>query len=179
MGALVLILILLAVLAVAIPLATSYGMYWFIRRQGYDKRLRLLALVPVLAAGYVVYTALYPTEEFYREDFREVTGTEFPANGVIAYKSATYPDQFGDYTSVSVVRVDQAFYRGLLQRLPGQGFTRPGPEDLGLPASNRIKEALAGRTVVQEYSLEKPHGKVYYVGFLSDRKTLVVQRASW
>lgn len=179
MGALVLVLILMAVMAVAILFAVSYGMYCLIRRWGFDKRLRLLALVPVLVVGYFVYTAFYPTGEFYREDFREVTGVEFPPNGVIAYQSATFPDQFGDYTSVSVVKVDKAFYRRLLGHLPGQGFTPPGPDDLGLLSTRQFEDALAGRTIAQEYSVEKSNGVVCSVGFLSDGETLVVQRASW
>jgi hypothetical protein len=179
MDALVLVLILMAVGVVAIPLAAAYGIYWFVRKKGFDRRLRLLALVPLLGVGYFVYTAFYPTEEFYREDFREVTGVAFPANGAIAYQSATFPDQFGDYTSVSMVRVDKAFYRQLLGRLPAQGFTQPVPDDLGLLESDRIKDQLAGRVVAQEYSVEKPNGWVGYVGFLSDGQTLIVQRASW
>jgi hypothetical protein len=78
-----------------------------------------------------------------------------------------------------VVKVDKAFYGRLLGRLPARGFTQPGPEDLGLLASNRIKDALAGRTIAQEYSAEKPNGVVCSIGFLSDGETLVVQRASW
>ncbi|MBD0254764.1 MAG: hypothetical protein ICV83_03510 [Cytophagales bacterium] len=179
MDALILVLLLIAAAVIAIPLGVSYGIYWLVRRQGYNKRLRLLALVPVLVAGYFVYTAFYPTEEFYREDFREVTGMEFPASGIIAYQSATYPDHFGDYTSVAVVKVDKAFYRRLLGRLPAQGFTPPGPEDPGLLASDGIKDALAGRAIAREYRVEKPRGWVGYVGFLSDQETLVVQRASW
>ncbi len=179
MDALVLVLILMALGAIAIPLAVAYGMYWLMRRWGFDRRLRLLALVPVLVVGYFVYTAFYPTEAFYREDFREVTGVAFPADGAITYQSTTFPDHFGDYTSVSVVRVDKAFYHRLLGRLPAQGFTSPGPDNLGLFESSRIKDQLGGRVVAQEYSVEKPNGWVGYVGFLSDGQTLIVQRASW
>jgi|GEM_PF-6475326 len=39
MDALVLVLIVMAAGVVAVPLAVSYGIYWFIRRQGFDRRL--------------------------------------------------------------------------------------------------------------------------------------------
>lgn len=44
---------------------------------------------------------------------------------------------------------------------------------------DRIKNRLEDRKIEQEYSVTKSGGLVYYVGFLSDKKTMIVQRVSW
>lgn len=129
MGALYLILLIIVLVGIGITVAISYGIFRFISRKNFDKRLRLLALIPLLIVGYFVYSAFYPTEEFYREDFQEATGMVFPVNAEIEYKWASYPDQFGDYSSISIVKADKAFYTQLLHKLPQQGYTKPGEEE--------------------------------------------------
>src|SRR6478736_6314403 len=75
-----------------------------------DKRLKFLLLVPVIILGYSIYTAINPRDSFYEYDFKEVTGINFPKTGKIIYKIADFPDQSGDYGSVSIVKVDKEFY---------------------------------------------------------------------
>jgi hypothetical protein len=179
MGILSLILILIVLVGIGIILAITYGIFKITSRKGFDKRLRLLALIPFLIVGYFIYTAFYPTEEFYKEDFEQVTGAKFPENAVIEYKWASYPDHFGDYSSVSLVKADEAFYTRLLQVLPQQGFTKPGEKDIGLMEYNRIKNQIEDRKIEQQFSVSKRGGLVYYVGFLSDKETMIVQRTSW
>jgi hypothetical protein len=179
MGLLSLILIIVVIVGIGIIFAITYGIFKLTSRKGFDKRLRLLALIPLLIIGYFVYTAFYPTEEFYKEDFQQVTGAKFPENAVIEYKWASYPDQFGDYSSISLVKADKAFYTQLLSQIHERGFTKPGEEDIGLMEYNRIKNQLEDRKIEQEYSVSKSGGLVYYVGFLSDKETMIVQKTSW
>ncbi|HEY3387109.1 MAG TPA: hypothetical protein VGK46_11405, partial [Saprospiraceae bacterium] len=112
---------------------------WTIKKENYDKRLKLIALIPLLTFGYFIYTSFFPPDSFYKEDFKEITGIDFPENGEITYKSATYPDQFGDYGSTSIVKVDKEFYEELEEQLLIKGLKDNaakkdedlGPVDLG------------------------------------------------
>jgi hypothetical protein len=179
MDALYLTLLIIILVGIGIIFAVSYGIYKFIHKKEFDKRLRLLALTPIIIVSYFVYRAFYPNEEFYKEDFREVAGMDFPASGVIEYKWASYPDQFGDYTSISLVKTDKKFYTQLLQELPNQEFRKPREDDFGLLEYSLIKVELKDRKIEQEYILSKSSGLVYYIGFISDQETIIIQRASW
>lgn len=44
---------------------------------------------------------------------------------------------------------------------------------------NKAKSKLKERIIEKEYALEEDSGKYYYVGFLSDKKTLIIERLSW
>ncbi|MFN8335604.1 MAG: hypothetical protein U0U09_10775 [Cyclobacteriaceae bacterium] len=169
------------VIIVGIPLGLSFLILRFIKKGNYDKRLRLIALLPILTVGYFIYTAFFPTESFYKEDFKEVTGVDFPENGEIIYKSATYPDQFGDYGSTSIVKVDKEFYDGLEAHLKEKGFEDNvnSEEDSGPFDSAKISKELGSKKIEKSFSMTADGGIFYYVGFVSDKETLIVQRQSW
>lgn len=173
--------VLVAVLILGVPIALSFLILRFFKKRNYDKRLRLIALLPILTIGYFIYTAFFPAESFYKEDFKEVTGIDFPDNGEIIYKSATYPDQFGDYGSTSIVKVDKEFYEGLEEQLKAKGLVDnvDSEEDSGPFDWAKISKELGANKIEKSFSITVGGGIFYYVGFVSDRETLVVQRQSW
>ncbi len=131
----------------------------------------------------MIYTAFFPTDSFYKEDFKEVTGIDFPENGEIMYKSSTYPDQFGDYRSTSIVKVDKEFYERLKGQLKTKGlvdYLDEKEEDSSGPYNSKeIDREIGVEKIEKAFSMTVESGVFYYVGFLSDRETLVVQRQSW
>jgi hypothetical protein len=161
------------ILIIGIPIGLSFLILRFINKRNYDKRLRLIALIPILTIGCIIYTAIFPPE-----DFKEVTGIEFPDNGEIIYKSATYPDQFGDYGSTSIVKVDRQFYESLGGQLEKKGMT-DDKEDSGPFDFREISKEIGTNKIEKEFSSIADGGIFYYVGFLTDKETLVVQRQSW
>lgn len=173
--------LLTVIIVLGVPIGLSFLILRFIKKGNYDKRLRLIALLPILTIGYFVYTAFFPTESFYKEDFKEVTGVDFPENGEIIYKSATYPDQFGDYGSTSIVKVDKEFYDGLEAHLKEKGLEDNvnSEEDSGPVDSATISKKIGKKKIEKSFSITVGGGIFYYVGFVSDKETLIVQRQSW
>lgn len=171
-------LLLVFLLLIGIPLGLAYLIDWFIRKRDYDRRLRLLALIPIILLAYFGYTAIYPGEDFYKTDFKEVTGVEFPENGRFLYKTASFPDHFGDYTSVVIVQVGKDFYKILPNKLIDHRLRKTKTK----VSSSEFEKALSyveDEKIVKEYKLIEGGGVNYYVGFLSDKKTLIVKRHSW
>jgi hypothetical protein len=143
----------------------------------YDKRLKLFLLIPVIFIGVSVYTAIYPNDEFYQEDFREITGLEFPKDGDIIFKIASYPDQHGDYGSASIIKITKDFDVKLERQLIEKGFK----ENLERHGSNELDQAvkkIGDKAIEREFSSEHD-GHYYYVAFLSGRETIIVNRQSW
>jgi hypothetical protein len=134
-------------------------------------------LIPVIIFGYFIYTAIYPLDNFYKQDFKEVTGIEFPENGEIIYKSADYPDQFGDYASVSIVKVDKDFYQTLPNRLNNKGLIEK-VNDHGSSELDKAMTKIGNKEIEKEFSLEQDN-VFYYVAFLSDKESIIVNRSSW
>ena len=128
--------------------------------------------------GYFIYDAFFPSDDFYEQDFTEVTGLTFPRNGIIKYKTATFPDHFGDYTSTFLVNIDRSFVSELPEQLANRGFT----EDSLRMNSREFKDItsrLGELEINREFSFEEGGGVYYYVGFLNDQRSLIVQRTSW
>jgi len=174
----VLLLIIAFLLIIGIPIGLFFLIYRFIKRRNYDKRLRIIALTPILIMSYLIYTAVYPSEDFYRQDFQEVTGMELPEQVEFKYKSATYPDHFGDYTSVSIIKVGKDFYNKLPNTLTKKGLIANGQKihttefDIALKHMDNLE-------IEKEFSMEEGGGVYYYVGFLTDNESIIVKRLSW
>lgn len=162
-------------LIIGIPIILSIGIYKYIKKKNYEKEFRLIALIPILIVGYFIFDAICPSEGFYEDAFTEVTGLTLPENREFKYKSATFPDHFGDYTSISMIKVGNKFYDSLLVYLSKKGFQK-----------------VTGRTILNEKTLKKYNegyveknynivlaGKEFTIEFLSDNETIIVERTSW
>lgn len=163
---------------IGIPIGLSYLIYCFLKKRDYDKRLRLIALIPVLIMVYLGYSALYPSEDFYRTDFIKVTGIELPEHVEFKYKSATYPDHFGDYTSISIINVGRGFYNKLPKALIEKGLKKNG-QKIHTKQLEKALEYTDNLEIESEFSMEEGSGVYYYVGFLTDNETIIVKRLSW
>lgn len=165
-------LLILAIAILTIVLTCFLLLYLFIKKKRY------WAILPVLVLFYFLYDGLYPSDSFYKQDFEEVTGISFPEDGEILSKTATFPDQHGDYISVSLIKVDKAFYNSLLAQLKTRQ-RKENAEDFG--GSQYFYEMLENadrQTIKAKYSLKAENGKEYTIGFLTDMETIIVERAS-
>lgn len=168
----ILILILLVFgLVVLLPLLIK-----FLNR--HDRRLKFLLLIPVIILSTFIYTAIYPLDNFYKQDFKEVTGIDFPDDGEIIYKTAGYPDQFGDYGSVSIIKVDKNFYERLPDQLKEKGLTETD-ERTGSVEFDKAMNKIKDKRIEKEFSLEVDGRVYYYVALLSDKESIMVYRQSW
>lgn len=174
----ILLLLLAFLLTVGIPSGIAYFIDRFIRKRNYNSRLRLFALTPIILLAFFIYRAFYPGEDFYEQDFKEVTGIEFPENGEFLYKTATFPDHFGDYTSTTIILVGQSFYQVLPQKLLLSGFK----DETDSVYPNEFQKALSYANIEkieQKFTFTEKGGKYFVVCFLSDKQSLLIQRISW
>lgn len=127
---------------------------------------------------YLIYSSIYPNENFYRTDFIEVTGIKLPEQVEFMYKYATFPDFFGDYTSISIIKVGKDFYDNLPYFLIKKGL-KETKHKINTTEFDKALENTKKLKIIKEFSKEKNGGVYYYVGFLSDNKTIIVKRLSW
>lgn len=173
-----LLILLFIIFLIAIPISISYLIYLWIKKREFDKLYRLLALIPIIIVGYYIYDAIYPDTDFYKTDFKEVTEMEFPKNGKIRYKSASFPDQFGDYTSSSLSEFDIDYIKKLQTNLIKKGFVKK-ENKMCTEELDYIEDKKGDRKYSAQYCKDLNGGKYYSVGFLNDNKSVVVTRVSW
>ncbi|WP_116109048.1 hypothetical protein [Lewinella sp. IMCC34191] len=147
-------------------------------KQFLKNRKALLSLAAILVLGFIMLRAVYPDDDFYLQDFTEVTGIEFPKKAEFLYTTASFPDHHGDYVSASLIKVESEFYKQLPDILVKRGMV----ENDGKTYSDEFEKALekaAPEEMDRELSIVTDTGAYYYVGFLSDQETILVNRMSW
>ena len=77
----------------------------------------LLIALTVLIATYHTYTAFYPTDSFYYDEFKRVTLREIPKSARIIEKEASYPDFHGDYSSECKIKLSKEDYLKLFNAI--------------------------------------------------------------
>ena len=116
------LMLIVIILIIGIPIILSIIIYNFTKKLNIDKRFRLFAVIPIAIISFIIYTAFCPLDEFYKEKYKEVTLLDFPEKGIIKHKTASYPDQFGDYTACFVVELDSKSLKLLKNNLLKNGF---------------------------------------------------------
>ncbi len=150
--------------------------YRFLKSRKINKAYRFIAFIPVFILVYYIYTAFYPLDEFYEENFTEVTKLPFPKTGKIIDKTASYPDQFGDYASCSIIELNEQEFQNLLNTLPAKGFTE-SIEMIGSSELYYIEKRIGERHYMQKVERFQ-NDKYLFIGFLDDKKTIICYRAS-
>ena len=172
----ILLIILISIIIIGIPIILSFWIYRKFKNKRINSKWKILAFLPIFIVGYLIYDAFYPSSEFYATDFKEITGIELPITSEFNYKTSSYPDQHGDYNSVSIIEIGTEFYKNLQTRLIENGLSENGIS-LGCSELENAKKELNGLKIEREFSSEF-NDKYYYVAFLSDKKTILVQRSS-
>lgn len=162
----------------SIPIILTYFLYKHIKRKSANKVFRCLSFIPLLLFGYLIWAAFYPGEDFYKIDFKEVTELDCPEKADFVYKYASFPDPFGDYTSVFLIQIDPAEYKRLLHHLPNAGFVTTNNDPRHVPQT-QIALTKAPSQISMGFINETKEHKSFYVALFNDRKTVLVRRHSW
>ena len=178
MDGFVLIYIFLILIVIGLPLAASLFIIWLVKKANWNRKYKWLALAPPLIMAFLIFRAFFPGEDFYKDDFEEVTGLVLPEDSNVKYKYASFPDHFGDYTSISVIELDEEFYDELYNHLISNGF-KENNSPIWNDGLEEAFELLNGEKNVKGYTGEYQGGLYFYVGFSNDNKTILVERASW
>lgn len=172
-----LFIFIIVVIFAAIPVVLSVLFYKWLTRLGY-KYIAIAVLVPVYVwLAYSIYTAIYPTDEIYYEEFKTVTLREIPESAVIVKKTASYSDFHGDYISVSRIKLSKQDYNKLLNALKADKRLHKG-EIVGSTELNEIIGKVPPESqIANTFNRNIPNHEDHYLNvfFLKDGQTIVVQ----
>jgi energy-coupling factor transporter transmembrane protein EcfT len=163
---------------IALPTVIAFFINRWLTKKGIKYvGLFLLIIAPIWTA-YGVYTAIYPTDNFYLSEFKEVTLREAPKSATVINKDASYPDFHGDYCSASLLTVSNDDYSSLLSELTNdKRITKNKPgEIIGSSELDKVMGNFKTEQIIYSFTRNIPGQEDHYlfIGFLEDKKTIVV-----
>lgn len=123
---------------------------------------------------YSAFTAFYPEDSFYIEEYKTVIGIAAPASAKIVRKSASYPDFHGNYCSASLMELSVSDYNRLYKKIAHDKSFYAAD----LIYSDTLKDIL-DKKQIKNMIMIKQHkmnnvGQNSYIGFLNDRKSILI-----
>ncbi len=164
---------------IALPTVIAFFINRWLTKKGIKYAgLFLLVIAPVWTA-YEVYTAIYPTDSFYKDEFEYNTGLNFPNSGEILTKDASYPDLHGDYSATALFKTDQNDFNLILKSIQEdtkfQIDTIPFKFNLA-NFDTKIKET----NFTKCYTLNRQDRDLIFTISFNDNDNLIeIQRDSW
>jgi hypothetical protein len=177
MNALVLIFfaVLITIFIIA-PLAELSFLVYRIRRRflGWLEVLIFCLFLVNCLLSYGVYSMIYPPDSFYENEFRNVTGLDFPPSGAVVFGDRSFPDLHGDYGSVCVIDVD----RGEFDRLRQLCGNDTSASFCGSTEWDAFEEYLGHKPKYSAVHMNREGDMFTLWGILEDPQAVVVYRIS-
>jgi hypothetical protein len=137
-------------------------------RLKWQHRIKLGILAMLLGGvSYSGYTAVYPPDSYFLEQFANASMHPVPASARVTEKSASYPDFHGDYCSYSRIELSPSDYTALMSTLDGDRRLRQVPGNI---ADGKPAQTLKSYSRQQGLS-EQRHLSLQ---FMNDRKSIEV-----
>ena len=176
---LILLMLLSVIVIVGVPIVISYFVYRWLRRTRFKKYAFTFPTLILGTLFYFIYTAFYPTNSFYKEEFESNTNIKFPTTGKILDKDASYPDQFGDYWASAIVQLDGSDYAKLQTELSKSNnfAVDTTTQKIGITEYYDVLTKNIKEEEIQIVYYNKKE-QWFKVAFLKDKKRIIFERSS-
>jgi hypothetical protein len=175
----ILLLVLMFIVIIGVPIVISYFIYRWLRKTEFKKYAIIFPIIILGTLTFFIYTAFYPTDSFYREDFESNTNLKLPETAKILAKDASYPDQFGDYWSSAIIQLDEDEYLNLqLELSKSKNFAIDTTnQKIGITKEyNNLTENISENEIKIVYY--NKNEQWFKVAFLKDKKRIIFERSS-
>jgi hypothetical protein len=172
----ILLALLILGIIIGIPSLLIFFLYKWLTKKGFRwiGNLVVVSLISLLA--YSIYTAFYPTDSFYFDDFKQVTSRKIPGSASVIDKTASYPDFHGKYVSCSLIKLSKQDYVNLLGELNSDKNIFKNAEAIYSEEFNEIMENKSVHDIKFSFARKVNNGpdNLSYIGFFNDQETIVV-----
>jgi hypothetical protein len=161
---------------ISLPTVIAFLINRWLTKKGIKYIGTILLVIAPLWTIYETYTAIYPTDSFYLDEFKEVTLREAPKTAEVLKKTASYPDLHGEYCSTSLIKLSRQDYTNLLNELSrdkrliknGELITSSEFDEI----MGKLKTEQIKYSFTRQITGEEDH--YLYIGFLDDQETIIV-----
>ncbi len=138
----------------------------------------LYACFIFLISLYASIIAFNPSDGFYKEEFEQNSGIDFPASGKILKKKSWYPDTHGSYWAASSFEISEEEYDSLLNKMliNAQFMIDTSKQGIGCTNDFKIIEADLKRDNFKMTFVHK-NKEWFKIAFIDDKKTILFESA--
>ncbi|MEO6148897.1 MAG: hypothetical protein ABIN95_08020 [Mucilaginibacter sp.] len=148
-------------------------------RIGYPKTGITVAIAIFALIAYPFYTAFYPNDNFYFDEFKTITLIQAPPSADIICKVASYPDQHGDYSAAALIKLSKKDYRNLSFQLSNDKRMKES-QIIHNEEFNEVIGDLKENHIKQYYIREVEDESYYlYIGLIDDGQSIIINRVSY
>jgi energy-coupling factor transporter transmembrane protein EcfT len=167
---------LFALSLISLPTLIAYYINRWLTKKGFKYIGIVLLIIAPLWTVYSVYTAIYPTDSFYLEEFKEVTLRKAPKTAKVISKTASYPDFHGDYCSASLIKLSKNDYIDLIKELSYDIRLQKDGFPIGSSELDKVLENIKPEQIRLGFTRQIPEEEDHYlyIGFLDDQQTIIV-----
>ncbi|RVU01346.1 hypothetical protein EOD41_05115 [Mucilaginibacter limnophilus] len=145
-------------------------LYW----KGYQKVAIVIPSIIIAYITYSIYTAFYPDDDFFFQDFKTVTLKDVPKSAKIIAKDASYPDHHGKYISVSLMKLSKHDYKKLLDQLTNdKNFSRGKMQFHSEEFVNVMGEDFDLKEIKFQFNKNNSRSGESYIAFLNDEQSVI------
>jgi hypothetical protein len=158
-----------AVLLVAFPFHIVQRKYL---PQKYSK---IPVVIGSIVVAYFIYRAIYPSDKFYLDEFKQITGSQNTDSIEVIYGTASYPIVHGDYCSAALLMTSEEKYDDVMKEIKSNTNRKEGG-GFGCDEINQVIRKTKINT--KEYIYDgsgKDNNNYYYIKFLPGNKMLSVK----
>lgn len=180
MGALLFLFYFALAIAIAGPFVFLLAFYKWWHKRSRRAIVFLILAGLLLPYSYLCYDAFYPSDSFYKEEFVKLTKLSFPATGDIIKKSASFPDQHGDYAACAQIEVSPTEYDRLLKHFANTpSYAYDSTNFVGGEEFYWVTNNIDDKEYLRRFATGDAIEEAYvFIGFLNNRKTIIMYRAS-
>lgn len=148
------------------------------------RKLKLLTgFLTIMIASYHTYTAFYPSDSFFEDEFENSTKMQFPNSGKILEKEASYPDMHGDYTSSAIILVNDSDFNLILKQIQQNKTFQPDTLNISFGREIQKKVNLLTnadfKMVYSNYELAHQLSSMFVIAFDFKNKIIIFEWSSW
>ncbi|GAA4332026.1 hypothetical protein GCM10023149_38070 [Mucilaginibacter gynuensis] len=143
---------------------------------------RIYVLIILLISGYETYTAIFPDDSFYKDEFEINTGIQLPDSVSLTDKNSSYLDIYGDYCATAIIKLDASDYAKIKNQITNKpdfdidkASQKAGVYSGFYDITKKIKDKDNDIGVVL-FNKEKQWFKV---AFLKDNRTIIFEKCSY
>ena len=168
----ILLLLLWMILLIAlltVPIALGYLLYRWLKKKGYGRLANYIFSALSIFIVYNIYTAIYPTDSFYKDEFEDCFKTKFPKSGTIIAKDATYPSIHGEYNASFIAKLNAKDYHKLLALFQKDTLNKPTSDiAFSTDSYNNIKMSIKGEVPFCAFNRLGNYGENTSIGFMKN-----------
>jgi len=166
-------------LIIIIPVGLTYLVYRWLTKKGYKIiGLTILATISIWSI-YSFYTAFYPTDSFYEDEFKNNTGLDFPKSGDFLTKDASYPDIHGDYSATALFRTNKNEFNLILNSIQMDAKFQLDTIQFKFNSAN-FDKTIKETNFTKRFTLNSEDRDLIFTISFNDIDNLInIQRDSW